>query len=95
MRYKPDEISKHEYEVKNVYMEGTSFKAIVFYLRAGEPVDIKIEDVLKKTNIWMEPTASEPRREYRVFFEIRPQGDKGTVDLYISNFTVHLDEDNR
>lgn len=95
MRCKPDEFSKHEYEVKNVYMEGTSFKTIVFYLRAGEPVDIKIEDVLKKTNIWMEPTDSEPRREYRVFFEVRPQDDKGTVDLYISNFIVNLDEDNR
>ena len=44
MKYKPDKYSSHEYEVKNVYMEGTSFKTIVFYLRAGEPVDIKIEE---------------------------------------------------
>ena len=94
MKYKPDKFSSHEYEVKNVYMEGTSFKTIVFYLRAGEPVDIKIEDVLKKTNIWMEPTDSEPRREYRVFFEVRPQDDKGIADLYISNFIVNLNEDN-
>ena len=42
----------------------------------------------------MEPTNSEPRREYRVFFEVRPQDDKGIVDLYISNFIVNLNEDN-
>lgn len=49
MRSDPDEFSSHPYEVKNVYMKGSSFKAVVFYLVAGRPVEIKIEDVLKKT----------------------------------------------
>lgn len=54
MRHRPDKFSSHPYEVKNVYMKGSSFKAVVFYLVAGQPVQIKIEDVLKKTNLWTE-----------------------------------------
>lgn len=60
MRYEPDEHSSHEYEVKNVYTQGTSFKAVVFYLLAGQEVEISLYDVLKKTNLWLEPTESEP-----------------------------------
>jgi hypothetical protein len=90
MRNDPDEFSSHPYEVKNVYMKGSSFKAVVFYLVAGRPVEIKIEDVLKKTNLWMEPTQSEPKREYHVFFEIRPKDGMGIAELYISSFTAEL-----
>ena len=71
-------------------MKGSSFKAVVFYLVAGQPVKIKIEDVLKKTNLWMEPTQSEPNREFHVFFEVRPQDRMGIADLYISSFTAKL-----
>ena len=56
MRYEPDEHSSHEYEVKNVYMEGSSFKAVVFHLLAGQEVNISLPDILKKTNLWLEPT---------------------------------------
>ena len=93
MRNKPDEFSSHEYEVKNLYMKGSSFKSIFFYLHAGDPVDIKIEAILKKTNIWLEPTKSEPKRVYHVFFEVEPQDSMGAVDLHMSIFTAELKED--
>ena len=93
MRYKTDEFSSHEYEVKNLYMKGSSCKTLFFYLHAGEPVNINIDAVLKKSNLWMEPTKSEPKREYHVFFEVKPQDDMGTVDLYMSSFTAKLKED--
>ena len=92
MRYKPDGFSSHAYEVKNLYMKGSSCKTIFFYLNAGEPVDIKIDAILKKTNIWLEPTEAEPKREYPVFFEIKPQDSMGAVDLYMSSFTAELKE---
>ena len=94
MRYEPDEFSKHAYEVKNLYMEGSSFKTIFFYLQVGQPVDIKIEAILKRTNIWLEPTESEPKRKYHVFFEVKPQDSMGAVDLYMSSFTAQLKEKN-
>ena len=95
MRNHPDEFSSHEYEVKNVYMKGSSFKAVVVYLVAGQPVEIKIEDVLKKTSLWMEPTKSEPKREYHVFFEVRPKDGLGISDLYMSSFTAELNVDEK
>lgn len=88
MRYEPDEHSSHEYEVKNVYMEGSSFKAVVFHLLAGQEVNISLPDILKKTNLWLEPTESEPEREYHVFFEVAPKHADGAVDLYMSQVTV-------
>ncbi len=90
MRYGPDEHSSHEYEVKNVYMQGSSFKTVVFYLLAGQEVTISLRDILKKTNLWLEPTESEPQREYHVFFEARPENPIGTVDLHMSKVTVRL-----
>ena len=93
MRCKPDEFSSHPYEVKNLYMKGSSVKTIFFYLRAGEAVDIKIEAILKKTNIWLEPTEFEPKREYPVFFEIEQKDSVGAVDLYMSSFTAELKKD--
>ncbi len=94
MRYDPDEFSSHAYEVKNLYMEGSSFKTVFFYLHAGESVNIKIDGVLRRTNLWMEPTESEPKREYHVFLEIKPRDSMGTVDLYMSKVTVEWKEDN-
>ena len=95
MRIDRDAFSSHPYEVKNVYMKGSSFKAVVFYLVAGQPVDIKIEDVLKKTNLWMEPTKSEPKRECHVFFEVTPQEGRGIPELYMSSFTAELKVDEK
>ena len=95
MKHPPDKFSSHQYEVKNVYMKGSSFKAVVFYLVAGQPVNIKIEDVLKKTSIWMEPTKSEPKREYHVFFEVTPQDGLGIAELYMSSFTAKLKVDEK
>ena len=94
MRYEPDEFSSHEYEVKNLYMKGSSCKTVFFYLSAGEPVNLQIESVLKKTNLWFEPTKSEPKREYQIFLEVKSQECGGTVDLYMSSFTVELKEGN-
>ncbi len=88
MRHKPDGHSSHEYEVKNVYMHGSSFKAVVFYLLAGEDVNISLPEILRKTNLWLEPTESEPEREYHVFFEVEPKQADGAVDLYMSKFTA-------
>lgn len=88
MRYRPDEHSSHEYEVKNVYMQDSSFKAVVFYLPAGQEINISLPEILKKTNLWLEPTKSEPEREYHVFFEVSPRDADGTVDVYMSKFTA-------
>ena len=88
MRYEPDEHSSHEYEVKNVYTQGSSFKAVVFYLLAGQKVEISLYDILKKTNLWLEPTESEPEREYHVFFEVDPGQADGAADLYMSKVTA-------
>ena len=88
MRYGPDEHSSHEYEVKNVYMQDSSFKTVVFYLPAGQEVKISLHDILKKTNLWLEPTESEPERVYHVFFEVSPKEADGTVDVYMSKFTA-------
>ncbi len=92
MRYKADDFSSHEYEVKNLYMKDSSFKTIFFYLRAGEPVDVKIESVLKKTNLWIEPTKSQPERKYHIFFEVQPRDEIGISELYMSDFTVKMEE---
>lgn len=86
MKYPPDDASSHEYEVKRVHMDGATFLAVVFYLRAGEPVDINVENVLKKANLWMEPTTSDPKKEYHLIFEVRPEDVSGQVELYISRF---------
>lgn len=88
MRYEPDEHSSHEYEVKNVYMQDSSFKAVVFYLTAGQEINISLHDILKKTNLWLEPTESEPEREYHVFFEVEPKQAGGAVDLFMSKVTA-------
>ena len=92
MKYQPDDASSHEYEVKKVHMDDTSFYAVVFYLRVGEAVNIKVEDVLKKTRLWSEPTASEPKKEHHLIFEVQPEDGKGMVDLYISRFVAELGE---
>lgn len=94
MRFPADDISSHEYEVKDVLDEGRFYKLVVFYLRSGESVEIKMEEVLKKTNLWMEPTESEPRREYVVHFEVAPdRDDVGNVKLYVSRVAVELGSD--
>ena len=93
MKYPPDDFSTHPYEVKNVYTEGTSFKTLVFYLRHGEPMNIQIDQVLKKTNLWVEPTQSEPKREYQLFLEVSPQHETGIVDVHMVKFIVELGED--
>ena len=90
MKYSPDAFSSHEYEVKNIYAEGKSFKAVVFYLRRGEPVNIQPEQVLKKTNLWMEPTETEPKREYQLFLEVAPQDETGIVDVYMVKFVGEM-----
>ena len=92
MKYSPDDASSHEYEVKKVHMDGSTFFAVVFYLRIGEPVNINVEDVLKKTNLWMEPTKSNPKKEHHLIFEVKPEDDKGPVELYINRFDVELEE---
>jgi hypothetical protein len=89
MRYAPDEFSRHEYEIKNVFTEGDSFPAVVFYLRYNDSVEIDIEGVLKKTGLWSDPDESEPQRTYHMLFEIAPRnGNAGTVDLYVSRFVA-------
>ena len=92
MKFPPDDASSHDYEVKRVHMDGSTFLAIVFYLRVGEPVNINVEDVLKKTNLWIEPTQSNPKMEHHLIFEVRPEDDTGPVELYISRFDVGLKE---
>ena len=93
MRYKPDEYSSHQYEVKNFHMKGARFTTVCFYLRVGEPVNIKIDSILKKTNIWLEPTKSEPKREYHVFFEVESADSTAPVDVYMSTFIAKLEEE--
>ena len=73
-------------------MDSSTFDAVVFYLRAGEPVNIDLEDVLKNTNLWVEPTDSNPRLEHHFIFEVAPQNDEGTVELHFSRLDVELKE---
>ena len=92
MKYPPDEASSHKYEVKKVHLDSATFDAVVFYLRAGEPVSINVEDVLKKTSLWIEPTKSRPKQKHHLIFEVEPEDGKGPVELYISRFNVELKE---
>ena len=94
MTYPPDESSSHKYEVKRIHLIGATFDAVVFYLRAGEPVNINVEDVLKKTRLWMEPTKSKPKKEHHLIFEVEPEDDNMPVELYISRFDAELKESN-
>ena len=56
MRYGPNELSSHPYEVQEQRDEdGKIRKMLVFYLRQGEPVNIKFEAVLKRTGLWRRP----------------------------------------
>ena len=55
MRYAPDEFSRHEYEIKNVFTEGDSFPAVVFYLRYNDSVEIDIEGVLEEDGVVERP----------------------------------------
>ena len=92
MQYPPDDASSHSYEVKKVHIDGSTFDAVVFYLRSGEPVNIDLEDVLKNTNLWVEPTDSNPRLEHHFIFEVAPQNDEGTVELHFRRLDVGLKE---
>lgn len=92
MRYPADDASSHEYEVKRVHMDGVTFDAVVFYLRTGEPVNINVEDVLRKTSLWTEPSHSCPRKEHHVIFEVAPIDDRGPVELYIGRFDAELEQ---
>ena len=92
MRYAADEASSHEYEVKRVHMDGATFDAIVFYLRVGEPVNINVEDVLKKTKLWTEPSESCPKKEHHLIFEVAPSDEREPVEIYLSRFDVELEQ---
>ena len=88
MKYPSDDASSHEYEVKTVHVDGANFDAVVFCLRVGEPVNINVEDVLKTTNLWMEPTKSSPKKEHHLIFEVASTDENGQVELYINRFYV-------
>ncbi len=92
VQHPPDDASSHRYEVKKVHMDGSTFDAVVFYLRAGEPVNINVEGVLKNTNLWVEPSDSNPKLERRFIFEVAPQDDEGPVELYFRRLDVELNK---
>ena len=92
-RYSADEYSNHEYEVKNLYADGKSFKTLVFYIQPNQQVNVQLEQVLRKTHLWMEPTVSEPKREYLFFLETIPQREMDLVDSYMCTFTFELEGD--
>ena len=91
MKYRGDGVSSHDYEVKKLHFDGKAFDAVVFYLRAGEPVNIDLEAVLKKTKLWTVPTASKPEAVHHLVFEIAPQAE-GIAEIHISKFTARLGE---
>ena len=93
LRYPPDDCSSHEYEVKKVHVDGAEFFAVVFYLRAGEPVNISVDGVLKRVGLWSEPVVSDPVREYRLIFEVQPESPVDPVELYISRYEEKLGVD--
>ena len=93
MKYVDDSVSSHEYEVKRMHLNGATFNAVVFYLRAGEPVNIDLEAVLRKTSLWQPPTEAKPETEHYVVFEVAPQEPNGITDLYVSRLTATLKED--
>ena len=94
LRYPADDASSHEYEVKRVHMEGATFNAAVFYLRAGEPVSIDFEDVFRKTDLWTEPNETNPRMGHHLIFEVAPEDNGEPVDLYICRFDAELERSN-
>ena len=73
-------------------MDGATFDAVVFYLRTGEPVNINVEDVLRKTNLWAEPGESCPSDGPHIIFEVAPTDDRGPVELYIGRFDAELEQ---
>ena len=75
MRYPPDEYSSHEYEVQKARKGGEIVDELVFYLRVGEPVNIKIDEVLKKVGLWKGPPRLHPKREYRFTTVVLPEGE--------------------
>ena len=94
LRYSADDASSHEYEVKRVHMDGATFDAVVFYLRTGEPVNINVENVLRKTNLWTEPSESCPKKEHHLIFEVAPRDNREPVDLYIGRFDTEFEQSN-
>ena len=75
MRYPPDEYSSHEYEVQKVRKGGEFVDELVFYLRVGEPVNIKIEEVLKKVGLWEGPPPRHGKRKYPFNMVVLPEGE--------------------
>lgn len=92
MRYPADNVSSHDYEVKKLHLNGATVDSVVFYLRAGEPVHINVEDVLKKSRLWSEPTPAEPKKEYHLIFEVEAEDEHGAAEIHISRFDVDLKE---
>lgn len=93
MRFSRNGKSSHDYEVKRLHFDGMTFDAVVFYLRAGEPVNIDLEGVLKTTNLWTVPTQSQPEAVHHLVFEVAPRSPGGIAEIYISKFTARLEED--
>ena len=93
MKYTDDSVSSHEYEVKRLHLTGATVNAVVFYLRAGEPVKIDLEAVLRRTSLWQPPTESKPETEHYLVFEVAPQQPDGITDLYVRRLTAMLKED--
>ena len=75
-------------------MDGATFDAVAFYLRTGEPVNINVEDVLRKIDLWTEPGESCPGKEHHLIFEVAPSDDQEPVELYIGRFDAELEQSN-
>ena len=73
-------------------MDGATFDAVVFYLRVGEPVNINVEDVLRKTGLWSEPSESCPKKEHHLIFEVAPSDDRDPVEIYLSRLDAELEQ---
>lgn len=92
LKHRGNGISSHDYEVKRLHFDGSTFDAVVFYLRAGEPVRIDLEAVLRATNLWTDPTTSNPEADHHLVFEVAPQTPDGTAEVYISKYTATMSE---
>ena len=92
MRHPPDNTCSHEYEVKKLHINGATVDSVVFYLRAGEPVRINLEDVLKKIGLWAEPTTPNEEMDPYLIFEVQPDDNGGTPEVYLSRFVAELKE---
>ena len=87
MRYPADDASSHKYEVKRVHMDGTTFNAVVFYLRTSEPVNINLVDACD-TSLVLGRSRETTKDLYG--FRLIPAGGKSVTNELVNELREEL-----